>query len=646
MNELKFLKGAYSGYTAIESKDENAFYVTMETVGDSTIYALFLGTHLIASGNTAAALVQEISDRKAADQALSDRIAAFESGDTSVATLIQNAMESASAYTDEKVSELATGAVASNTAAIETLNGDVNKEGSVAKAIYEAKTALEGQISSVADDAKSYTISSVTEDLGSNVLEAWALFDEDGAQVGDTIKIYRDSSLSGVSLMGQELVFTYILADGTTKEVGVNVSTFLAESEFKDGLQLSENGEVSVKIAEAALVSTDATVSVDKNFLELESDGDRNKAMAVRSIDTDCTILQKDIVVAGLDSKFGAGNYSNNQVIPAGTDIYTILQNILCKELYPTGVTKTSASASASMSDLTLTLSHSGDVEVGTKITLNVGKTNGSSATPTHSKVTGMTYGYSTEDDDSVDSTATTISAQCTTAVSDNNYTVKATINSGFTADATTYVKTTPTQVSGVGSAELAETVLGCAVEGTNKITIDATGASYSYSADAIDGVYYCSNLGNTDSTKYYSGVSAVSSTTSKPTNSANKSVTGKYKYFLGYSDNTAFNQFDSDQVRALTTKSDWIAKDSTTTILNATTSIKSNGKSIVIACPSKYKLATISNGVGADILSNFSSVGEVSVKCGEINVAYKVYVYPITNSAVVEFKNVTLTKA
>ena len=30
----------------------------------------------------------------------------------------------------------------------------------------------------------------------------------------------------------------------------------------------------------------------------------------------------------------------------------------------------------------------------------------------------------------------------------------------------------------------------------------------------------------------------------------------GKYKYFIGYSDKTTFDQFDSASVRALTTKS------------------------------------------------------------------------------------------
>ena len=158
---------------------------------------------------------------------------------------------------------------------------------------------------------------------------------------------------------------------------------------------------------------------------------------------------------------------------------------------------------------------------------------------------------------------------------------------------------------------------------------------------------YVTSNIG-TLSAEHMSPSKALATVNEDTTPSNNKelSVTGSYKYFLGYSDKTANNQFDSASVRALTTKSDGVTKDSSTTIVPENAPIKSNGKSIVIACPSKYKLSSIVNGVGADILANFSSVGEVDVTTGSIVTKYKVYVYPITNGAVVEFKKVTLAKA
>ena len=674
MSEIKFLKGEYANYKGIASKDENAFYVTNEeaSVGNGAdgqpimeqVYALWLGTHLIASGNTAAMLVEETKNRVAKDSDLEERLATLESGDNSVEKQIEKAIADLKAEiegelgeNDAKTLEAINDELDAIDEKIETLNGDDTVDGSVAKDIKDAITALKGDVESydtlgkledaintVSADAKSYKIEAITEGLATNVKEAFKLVDEDGVQAGATINIYKDSSLEKVELDGQVLKFTYILNDGTISEVPVDVSNFLAENEFADGLIVTDH-IVSVDVADATKANTDALVASGKNFLELEADGENHKALAVRSIDTDSTILQKDIVVAGMSGQFGAGNYKNTDVIPAGTDIYTILQNILCKELYPTGVNKITASAGASMSNLTLTLDNTGTQEVGTLVTMTAGKTNGTSASGAkNSQVTGMTYGYSAADDDTIDSTATTITSKVSTAISANDYTIKATL-SGFNADTVTNKQTVPAQASGTGSAELAQTALGCVAEGSNTINIYATGASINYKADAIAAVYYGSNLGNTDAAKKFTGVSAVDSTTAQATKSATTTVTGVYKYFLGYSDNTAYNQFDSAAVRALTTKTGNITKDNTTTIVDGN-AIKSNGKSIVIACPAKYKLATINNGVGADILANFTSVGTVAVKCGVIDVDYKVYVYPITNSAVVEFKNVTLTKA
>lgn len=143
-------------------------------------------------------------------------------------------------------------------------------------------------------------------------------------------------------------------------------------------------------------------------------------------------------------------------------------------------------------------------------------------------------------------------------------------------------------------------------------------------------------NFGNNSSVTISAGTVA----------SANKiTFTGAYKYFMGYSEHTLASQFDSASVRALTTKSGNITANGTTTIVNAT-AISSNGKSIVVACPAKYKLATVQNGLGADIIGNFSSKGTVAVTTGTTTTNYTVYVYPITNGAVVDFKNVTLNKA
>lgn len=126
--------------------------------------------------------------------------------------------------------------------------------------------------------------------------------------------------------------------------------------------------------------------------------------------------------------------------------------------------------------------------------------------------------------------------------------------------------------------------------------------------------------------------------TISSETISDIKNVTGAYKYFMGYSSNTSYEQFNSDDIRGLNTKSDFIKGD--TIVVDST--IKSNGSSIVIACPNIYSLKSAENGLGASILSNFES-GEVIVKTGEIETLYNVYVYPITNGVEIEFKNIII---
>ena len=143
--------------------------------------------------------------------------------------------------------------------------------GSIKKAVADAKAELLGEVAdtdaktlaalndridSVVTDAKTYSIAKATTEevasLGTNVKEAYKLVDEDNVKVGEFIPVYKDSALQKVELVGQELQFTYLLTDGETDTVGVDVSTFLAESEFKNGLSVNENGEVSVKVDAAS----------------------------------------------------------------------------------------------------------------------------------------------------------------------------------------------------------------------------------------------------------------------------------------------------------------------------------------------------------------------------------------------------------
>ena len=167
-------------------------------------------------------------------------------------------------------------------------------------------TAIDGQyVSSVSQEdgkitvtrvalpaQKEYSIASITgnelTNLGANVKEAYKLV-VDGAQAGDTIKIYKDSSLKDVNLVSQELVFTYILADGTEKTESVDVSTFLAQSEFKNGLEVDTiNGTVAVKID-----ATSEFLTVSENGVKVSGIQDAiNTAKSVANSYTDAELAK------------------------------------------------------------------------------------------------------------------------------------------------------------------------------------------------------------------------------------------------------------------------------------------------------------------------------------------------------------------
>lgn len=188
MAELRFFHGTKEQYNKVASKSNKDFYVTHEVreiSGESKEWlSLWLGDQLIGGAESYEMLVNEIKAREAADAQMADNLA---------------------------------------------------------KAVEE----LEAKIGQTGAD-KTYSIVAITEGLGANVAEAFKLVDGNGVQAGDTINIYKDSALKSVALDGQELVFTYILADGSESVVRIDVSSFLHESEYGDGLQVVDH-IVSVK---------------------------------------------------------------------------------------------------------------------------------------------------------------------------------------------------------------------------------------------------------------------------------------------------------------------------------------------------------------------------------------------------------------
>ncbi|MDY5646158.1 MAG: hypothetical protein SPF22_04025 [Candidatus Onthovivens sp.] len=134
-----------------------------------------------------------------------------------------------------------------------TVNG-LNKEASSAQGKF-VRTVIQknGLVSESKDfiNANDIKLSAVTPS-STTVKEEYALYNGNGAQLGDSIKIYKDQSLVSITLedndgsgkTGQYLKYTYIDVNGDTQSTYVNISSLLVEAEFKSGVTADSNGIV------------------------------------------------------------------------------------------------------------------------------------------------------------------------------------------------------------------------------------------------------------------------------------------------------------------------------------------------------------------------------------------------------------------
>lgn len=206
---------------------------------------------------------------------------------------------------------------------------------------------------------------------------------------------------------------------------------------------------------------------------------------------------------------------------------------------------------------------------------------------------------------------------------------------SGWNTNQAMNCKLTDVKIDG-NAAAIAEngmsatyTVAGTAIKAVKTVSATAT-----VSANTV---VPKKNDGENSTVTYNGGTFTVTGT---------KTWTPKFYYYVGYAAKTTVASLTSADVKALNAKTDKIPITGGNQTL-VSDPITSDGKSIIIAVPSVYKLATVQNGVGASILGSFSETGQMTVECADgATYSYNVYIYPITNGAQVEFKNVTLVKA
>lgn len=121
------------------------------------------------------------------------------------------------------------------------------------------------------------------------------------------------------------------------------------------------------------------------------------------------------------------------------------------------------------------------------------------------------------------------------------------------------------------------------------------------------------------------------------------------YKAFVGYNAAKTIAELNSTAIRNLNAAKVNVPIAASAQTLVDASGKKSDGNSIIVACPPGYKLTGAQNAHGDDIMGNFNVSGTVSVNCAEnVEAAkdYTVYIYPIGNGTEVGYKNITIGKA
>ena len=158
-----------------------------------------------------------------------------------------------------------------------------------------ADSAINVRIDTLSESSKLNVVDveKVTSGLSQTIRESYKFKKADGTYIPQTVDIYKDSSLINVVLKKIDnkkyLVFTYVLKDGTQKDIQVDVEELLIESEFGDGLSASSDGDV-VRVKVKRDPSSD-------NYLSVSSDGVKISgiASAFGDINTSINNLRTDV---------------------------------------------------------------------------------------------------------------------------------------------------------------------------------------------------------------------------------------------------------------------------------------------------------------------------------------------------------------
>lgn len=290
----------------------------------------------------------------------------------------------------------------------------------------------------------------------------------------------------------------------------------------------------SATTSNAGVMSATDKVKVDK----IVTNGDGNKYLTDNGNyqelieDTTETIKTTDAIPVAGGPLADLLNKAGINSISPDTSMQDLFISLFTKELWPTNLVFKEGTVSAAIAAPSFTLSSTNLVEVGATVT--IGKTTLSVATmsTTARTYSGFTYGYSSTNDNTKDSSNTTITVNASNAALNSvNYTMKRTTN-GSVENAT--ANTNPAQVT-LNSKTFK------AIEGTNTVKVDITGPTANATFASMPVYYACSNLGKTSEEHKSVAKDTITKTSATPSNSKTLNVTGVYPYYTNKDNITTF---------------------------------------------------------------------------------------------------------
>lgn len=306
------------------------------------------------------------------------------------------------------------------------------------------------------------------------------------------------------------------------------------ESGLFDGDAQGSKTIPSATTSNAGVMSATDKVKVDK----IVTDGDGNKYLTDNGNyqelieDTTETIKTTDAIPVAGGPLADLLNKAGINSISPDTSMQDLFVSLFTKELWPTNLAFKEGTVSAAITAPSFTLSSTNLVEVGATVT--IGKTTLSVATmsTTARTYSGFTYGYSSTNDNTKDSSNITITVNASNAALNSvNYTMKRTTN-GSVENAT--ANTNPAQVT-------LDSKTFKAIEGTNTVKVDITGPTANATFASMPVYYACSNLGKTSEEHKSVAKDTITKTSSTPSNSKTLNVTGVYPYYTNKDNITTF---------------------------------------------------------------------------------------------------------